>query len=187
MSVQTYPVGLLVDDNNIILTAPVVAVSTVETKSGATVSGGVAGVTVNNSGTAKPISVDYDADTLGEAWITLSVSQAGKPTTSTNATVAVFASRDSSRIAAIPVPPSATVAGTPTVTTVAVTGLALTTNNAYRNAYAWFTSGALSYAAPFPVTSSTYSSGTTTLTFASPGLPVAPTAGDKVTIVGSKN
>ena len=97
MSVVTYPVGLLVDDGGAILTAPVVTIVSVLNKAGVAVAS--PGAVVNGSGTATPISVDYDAEAHGEAWITLAVSQGGSTVTKGNATKAMYVNPDRSRIA----------------------------------------------------------------------------------------
>jgi hypothetical protein len=96
MSVVTFPVGLLVDDAGAILSAPVVTILSVTDKAGTPI--GTPGATVNGSGTATPISVDYDPETKGEAWITLSVSQSAHTVTGPNAEIVIYAARDSGRI-----------------------------------------------------------------------------------------
>lgn len=81
--------------------------------------------------------------------------------------------------------PLATVSASPAPsgTSIAVTGLALTTANAYKDAYALFLSGVNAFSAAHPVASSSYSAGTTTLTFA--GLLAAPASSDTLIILGS--
>lgn len=94
--IVTFPVGLLVDDSGALLTAPVVTVTSVTDKAGSNISS--PGTSVNGSGTSTPISIDYDAETHGEAWITFSVSQSGHTVTNSNATQTIYAAKDSSRI-----------------------------------------------------------------------------------------
>lgn len=96
MAVITMPVGILLDDAGAILTAPVVTITSVTDKAGSAIAS--PGATVNASGTATPVSVDYDAEAKGEAWITLAVSQAGRTVTGVNAAPAFYVARDSSRI-----------------------------------------------------------------------------------------
>ncbi len=96
MSAINYPVGLLVDNSGVILTAPVVTVTAITTAVGGSIT--TADATVNQSGTANPISVSYDAAANGEAFITLSVSQSGHTITGANASIVVFAAVDSSKI-----------------------------------------------------------------------------------------
>lgn len=99
MGAVTFPVGLLVDDAGAVLTAPIVVISGVVDKAGSAVAS--PGATVNGSGGANPISVDYDVDAKGEAWIVLSVSQVARTVTEANASVAVWAGADRGQIAAI--------------------------------------------------------------------------------------
>lgn len=94
--VITYPIGYLVDDSGAILSAPVVSIVSVKDKAGSDIASPVAAV--NGSGTAFAISVDYDAETHGEAFITLSVSQATHTITGLNATIVLFCAKDSGRI-----------------------------------------------------------------------------------------
>ena len=79
--------------------------------------------------------------------------------------------------------PTGTVTGTPTTTSITVTGLTDQTANAYKGAYCLFTTGAQAYAAASPVNTSSYSGGTATLPFL--GLTAAPAAGDLCKVVGS--
>lgn len=93
----TYPQpGQLLDDTGAVLTAPVVAIASVVDKAGSAIAGN--GAAVNGSGTSTPISVDYDAEAHGEAWITLAVSQSGHAVTGQNAAPYFFASKDPSNI-----------------------------------------------------------------------------------------
>lgn len=98
MAATTFPLGRLVDDAGAVLDAPVVTVSSVVDKAGVAVASH--GATVNGSGTDTPISVDYDAEAKGEAWITLAVSQATKTVTGERATRAIFATAERSQVAA---------------------------------------------------------------------------------------
>lgn len=97
MSTITYPVGQLTDDSGALLTSgAAVTISSVTDKSGTAIPSH--GATVNYA--APFCSVDYDAETKGEAIITLAVSQSGRTITNGNASVSVYAARDSSRILA---------------------------------------------------------------------------------------
>ena len=96
MSAVNYPIGLLVDNSGTILSAPVVAVTAVTTHTGSSLSTSLA--TVNESGTANPISFSYDAVANGEAFVTLSVSQSGHTISNQNATICKFCSKDSSEL-----------------------------------------------------------------------------------------
>lgn len=96
MAVITYPVGQLFDDSGALLTAPVVTVTAVTDKVGSAITS--PGASVNGSGSATPISVDYDAEAHGEGWITLGVTQSGHTITGANAAPVVYCARDSSRI-----------------------------------------------------------------------------------------
>jgi hypothetical protein len=114
MATVTYPLGILYDDSGAILTAPVVTIASVTDKAGTAIAS--PGATVNGSGTATPISVDYDAESHGESWITLAVSQSGRTVTGANASIAIYAAKDSSRIVTA-LPATGTLAVTPTLAT----------------------------------------------------------------------
>jgi len=114
MSVITFPVGNLFDDLGVLLSAPVVTITSVTDKAGTAIV--TPGATVNASGTATPISVDFDPELHSEAWITLAVSQAGRTITGTNAAIAIYAAKDSSRIVTA-LPTSGTLAVNPTLAT----------------------------------------------------------------------
>ncbi len=92
----TYPVGRLYDDAGLVLDAPVVVIASLTTKAGVAITSN--GAVVNGSGTATPISVDYDAEAKGEAWITLAVSQATKTVTGKNASIVFYANRERGRV-----------------------------------------------------------------------------------------
>jgi hypothetical protein len=179
--IVTYPVGQLLDDSGAILSAPVVTIASVTDKAGTAI--GSPGATVNGSGTATPISIDYDAEVKGEAWITLSVSQATKTVTGANASIALYAARDSSRlnlllatmvldvVQAAPAPTTTVFAGS-----AALNG---TVNTAYQNSYLCFVTGANAGEA-HRIQSYVASTRTFTMTAA---FPAAPAAGDQFVIL----
>lgn len=92
----TIPGPQLVDDADNLLTAPVVTIASVTDKLNNAIAGH--GAVVNLAG--PNVSVDYDAALHGEAWITLAVSQAGATITQQRAAPVIYASRDSSILAA---------------------------------------------------------------------------------------
>ena len=94
MATITYPVCRTVNDAGTILTGCTVSIASVLQPDGTPVASHGAQVQVAGS----LVSVTYDAATKGDAWITLSVSKSGETITNENASPAVFASADPSRI-----------------------------------------------------------------------------------------
>lgn len=98
MAVITYPLLTVADDLGTITSAATVAITSVKDKAGTDVASH--GATVSQSGAN--VSVDYDAEAKGEAWIVLAVSKIGSAFTGLNAAPAFFLAKDSSRIALMP-------------------------------------------------------------------------------------
>lgn len=94
MATITYPVCRTVNDAGTILTGCTVTVASVLDLDGTPVASHGAQVHVAGS----LVSVTYDAAAKGDAWITLSVSKSGETITNENASPAIFASADPSRI-----------------------------------------------------------------------------------------
>lgn len=94
MAVVTFPLLTVTDDSGTVLTGATVSITSVKDKAGNAIASH--GATLNTSDAN--ISVDYDAEVKGEAWIVLSVSKAGSTITGLNAAPAFFLSKDSSRI-----------------------------------------------------------------------------------------
>jgi len=87
-------------------------------------------------------------------------------------------------LAAQPAIPVATVTGAPSATVVTVTGLPASAANDYQGMFFQLVTGAHAWTAARPVAGSSYSAGTTTLTFA--GLTVVPNVGDTAILAGSR-
>ncbi len=94
MPTVTYPLLTVVDDSGNVVSGATVAIASVKDKAGVDIA--TPGATIFSSGAN--VSVDYDAETRGEAWIVLTVSKAGSTFTGTNAAPAFYLSRDSGRI-----------------------------------------------------------------------------------------
>lgn len=94
MSVIAYPFSLLIDDAGSPLLAPTVTIASITDKAGNPLSTGFGTINAAYPG----VSVDYDAELHGEAWITLTVSESGHTVTGLNAAPMTFAAKDSSRI-----------------------------------------------------------------------------------------
>lgn len=92
--VITHPLLRVVDDSGAIVTGPTVAITSVKDKAGTDIASH--GATVNISGAN--VSVDYDAEAKGEAWIVLAISKVASTFTGTRAAPAFYLARDSSRI-----------------------------------------------------------------------------------------
>lgn len=90
----TYPLMTVVDDSGAIVTGATVAVASVTDPDGVAIAS--PGATLHQAGAN--VSVAYDAEAKGEAWVTLSISKAGSTFTGLNAAPAFFLSRDPSRI-----------------------------------------------------------------------------------------
>lgn len=94
MATITYPLLTVVDDAGAVVTGATVTITSVTTKAGAAIASH--GATLNTSGAN--ISVDYDAEGKGEAWIVLAISKGGSTITGLNAAPAFFLAIDSSKI-----------------------------------------------------------------------------------------
>lgn len=92
--VITYPQLTVVDDSGAIVSGATVTITSVKDKAGADIAS--PGATVNQSGAN--VSVDYDAETKGEAWVVLAISKGGSTFTGLNAAPAFYLARDSSRL-----------------------------------------------------------------------------------------
>ncbi len=90
----TYPLLTVRDDSGTAVTGATVTISTVVDADGSTISS--PGATLRTAG-AK-IAVDYDAESKGDAWITLAISKVGSTFTGENANPSFFLARDSGRI-----------------------------------------------------------------------------------------
>lgn len=90
----TYPLLTVTDDSGNIVSGAIVTIASVTDKAGTTVPS--PGATVNVAGAN--VTVDYDAEAKGEAWVTLSISKTGSTFTNLNASPAYFLSKDPSRI-----------------------------------------------------------------------------------------
>lgn len=90
----TYPVLTVVDDDGIIVADATVTVASVTDKANSAISS--PGVTVNQAGAN--VSVDYDVEAKGEAWITLSVAKSGANFSGLNGSPSIFIAKDSQRI-----------------------------------------------------------------------------------------
>lgn len=112
MAAVTYPLLTVVDDSGAVVSGATVAIASVKDKSGTDISS--PGATVGQSGAN--VSVDYDAEAKGEAWVVLAISKVGSAFTGLNAAPAFYLARDSSRIAtALPNVAPAASGGLPTV------------------------------------------------------------------------
>jgi hypothetical protein len=92
--VITYPLLTVVDDSGAIVSGATVAITSVKDKAGADIA--TPGATISQSGAN--VSVDYDAETKGDAWIVLAISKAATTFTGLNAAPAFFLARDPSRV-----------------------------------------------------------------------------------------
>lgn len=121
MAAVTIPVWTVIDDSGNIVTGATVTITSVKDKAGVDIASHGAVVNAvdgSNVLTGANISVDYDAETKGEAWIVLAISKGGSTFTGLNAAPAFFAAKDSGRILiALPNAAPAASNGLPTVGT----------------------------------------------------------------------
>lgn len=94
MAAVTFPLLTVVDDAGRVVTGATVAITSVKDREGADVPS--PGATLHQSGAN--VSVEYDPEAKGEAWVVLGVSKAGSTFTGLNAAPAFFLARDSSRL-----------------------------------------------------------------------------------------
>lgn len=92
--VITYPLLTIVDDSGTVVSGATVAITSVTDKAGTAIPS--PGATVNLAGAN--VSVDYDAEVKGEAWVVLAISKVGSTFTGLNAAPAFFLAKDSGRI-----------------------------------------------------------------------------------------
>lgn len=92
--VITYPLMTVVDDSGAVVTGATVGITSVTDKSGSAIPSH--GATVSQSGAN--VSVDYDAEAKGEAWIVLAISKVGSTFTGLNAAPAFYLAKDSGRV-----------------------------------------------------------------------------------------
>lgn len=123
--VITYPLMTVVDDSGAIVAGATVTIASVKDKAGADVANH--GATLNTSGAN--VSVDYDAEARGEAWLVMSISKAGSTFTGLNASPAFYLADDSGDIAR-------------TLAAVLGTGTAVKVNDAGATANSFTVSGA---------------------------------------------
>jgi hypothetical protein len=99
--VVTFPVLTVTDDSGAIVTGATVTITSVRDKNQVDiVSHGAIVNAVNEANvlTGADLSIDYDAEAKGDAWITLAVSKVGSTFTGLNAAPRIFVTRDSGRI-----------------------------------------------------------------------------------------
>jgi hypothetical protein len=106
----TYPVWTVTDDSGNVVTGATVTVTSVKDKAGTDIS--TPGATVNQSGAN--VSIDYDAETKGDAWVVLAVSKSATTFTGLNAAPAFYLTHDPSRVQNIPASGTVITAGTGT-------------------------------------------------------------------------
>lgn len=92
--VITTPLCRVVDDSGAIVTGATVTITSVTDKAGSAISS--PGATVNLAGAN--VSVDYDAEAKGEAWVTLAISKVGSTFTGERAAPAFYLAKDSGRL-----------------------------------------------------------------------------------------
>jgi hypothetical protein len=92
-----FPLLTIVDDSGAIVSGATVTITSVLDRDGSAVA--TPGATLHQSGAN--VSVEYDAEARGEAWITLAISKEGSTFTGERAAPSFFLASDSSRIAGV--------------------------------------------------------------------------------------
>lgn len=100
MAAKPIPFGPIVDDTGALVAGATITITSVKDMAGANIAGH--GATINDDGTGLRVSVNYDAQTKGEAWIQLLVVKAGSTITGLNASPVSFAAADSSVLDSVP-------------------------------------------------------------------------------------
>lgn len=112
MATLSYPIHVVIDDAGAIVSGATVTVASVTDKAGTPIASH--GATVSLAGAN--VCVDYDAETKGDAWVTLAVSKSGSTFTGLNAAPRAFLTRDPQQLDAR-VSTRSTYAGTDTAGT----------------------------------------------------------------------
>lgn len=124
--VITYPLLTVVDDSGAVVTGATVGITSVLDKSGSAIASH--GATLNSSGAN--VSVDYDAEAKGEAWVVLAISKVGSTFTGLNAAPAFYLAKDSGRVLnAIPNAAPAVSGGLPILGSAPLTNLDATVSS----------------------------------------------------------
>lgn len=103
MNVITFPLMKVTDDSGSIVAGATVAITSVRNKAQVDIASHGAVVNAvdgSNVLTGSVVSVDYDPEAHGEAWIDLAISKVGSTFSGTNATPSFYLPRDSGRVLA---------------------------------------------------------------------------------------
>lgn len=92
--IVTFPAWTVTDDTGALISGANVTIASVKDKAGSDIASH--GATVNLSG--PNVSIDYDPEAKGDAWVTLAISKAATAFTGINAAPSVFLARDPGRI-----------------------------------------------------------------------------------------